>query len=148
MNGVENLSVSGIEVFVRDRNSGKSDNWISQRKASSINPSEKSVTFNSTGINAFDYQIYIGTNGAIVGIEGLESGVPIILYPNPMVDKRLYIKGLSGESRINLYDASGKHVLNEKLLKSSVNLSNLSPGIYIYILESEDQIVSGKLVVK
>ena len=65
-----------------------------------------------------------------------------------MVDKTLYIKGLNGESRINLYDASGKHVLNEKLLKSSVNLSNLSPGIYIYILESKDQIVTGKLVIK
>ena len=148
LNGVETLSASGIEMFVRDRNSGKSDNWISQTKANSTNPSEKSVTFNSTGINAFDYQIYIGTDGAIVGIEDLEKGIPIILYPNPMVDKTLYIKGLNGESRINLYDASGKHVLNEKLLKSSVNLSNLSPGIYIYILESKDQIVTGKLVIK
>ena len=148
LNGVENLSASGIEMFLRDRNSGKSDNWISQTKANSTNPSEKSVTFNSTGINALDYQIYIGTDGAIVGIEDLEQGIPIILYPNPMVDKTLYIKGLNGESRINLYDASGKHVLNEKLLKSSVNLSNLSPGIYIYILESKDQIVTGKLVIK
>ena len=148
LNGVENLSASGIEMFLRDRNSGKSDNWISQTKANSTNPSEKSVTFNSTGINAFDYQIYIGTDGAIVGIEDLEQGIPIILYPNPMVDKTLYIKGLNGESRINLYDASGKHVLNEKLLKSSVNLSNLSPGIYIYILESKYQIVTGKLVIK
>ena len=148
LNGVETLSASGIEMFVRDRNSGKSDNWISQTKANSTNPSEKSVTFNSTEINAFDYQIYIGTDGAIVGIEDLEQGIPIILYPNPMVDKTLYIKGLNGESRINLYDASGKHVLNKKLLKSSVNLSNLSPGVYIYILESEDQIVTGKLVIK
>ena len=147
-NGVENLSASGIEMFVRDRNSGKFDNWISQAKANSTNPSEKSVTFNSTVINAFDYQIYIGTNGAIVGVEDLESGIPIILYPNPMVDKTLYIKGLNGESRINLYDATGKYVLNEKLHKSSINLSSLSSGVYVYMIETDNQIFTGKLVVK
>ena len=148
LNGVENLSTSGIEMFVRDRNSGKFDNWISQAKANSTNSSEKSVTFNSTVINAFDYQIYIGTNGAIVGVEDLESGIPIILYPNPMVDKTLYIKGLNGESRINLYDATGKHVLNEKLHKSSINLSSLSSGVYVYMIETDNQIFTGKLVVK
>jgi len=148
LNGVENLSASGIEMFVRDRNSGKSDNWISQAKANSTNLSEKSVTFNSTGIKAFDHQFYIGTNGAIVGVEDLESGKPIILYPNPIVESRLYIKGLNGESRINLYDATGKHVLNEKLHKSSINLSSLSSGIYVYMIETDNQIFTGKLVVK
>jgi len=148
LNGVENLSTSGIEMFIRDTNSDRFDQWTSKGKANSTNPSEKSITFNSTGINAFDYQIYIGTNGAIVGVEDLESGKPIILYPNPMVDKTLYIKGLNGESRINLYDATGKHVLNEKLHKSSINLSSLSSGVYVYMIETDNQIFTGKLVVK
>ena len=135
-------------MFIRDTNSDRFDQWTSKGKANSTNPSEKSITFNSTGINAFDYQIYIGTNGAIVGVEDLESGIPIIIYPNPMVDKTLYIKGLNGESRINLYDATGKHVLNEKLHKSSINFSSLSSGVYVYMIETDNQIFTGKLVVK
>ena len=148
LNGIEYLSTSGIEMFIRNRNSGASDAWTSREKADSINITDNSAIFNSTGINSFDHQFYIGTNGAIVGIEDLESGKPIILYPNPIVESRLYIKGLNGESRINLYDATGKHVLNEKLHKSSINLSSLSSGVYVYMIETDNQIFTGKLVVK
>ena len=145
---LENLSASGIEMFVRDRNSSKFDNWILKSKANSINPLEKSITFNSTGINNFDYQIYIGTDGAIVGIEDLESGSPIILYPNPAMESNLFIKGLNGESRINIYDSMGKHIINKKLESSTLNVSNLLKGVYIYIIECNDKIVTGKLVIK
>jgi len=148
LNGIEYLSKSGIEMFIRDRNSGALDAWTSIEKADSINIIDNSAIFNSTGIKAFDHQFYIGTDGAIVGVEDLESGKPIILYPNPIVENRLYIKGLNGESRINLYDATGKHVLNEKLHKSSINLSSLSSGVYVYMIETDNQIFTGKLVVK
>ena len=148
LNGVEKLSATGIEMFVRDRNSGKSDNWISKSKANLTNPSKKSVTFNSKDINTFNYQFYIGTNGTLVGIEELELGNSIVIYPNPMFEKKLFVNGINGDARINIYDMMGKHLVNKALIKSSVNLSNISPGTYTYIIESDDKIFTGKLVVK
>ena len=47
---LENLSASGIEMFVRDRNSSKSDNWILKSKANFINPLEKSITLSTAMI--------------------------------------------------------------------------------------------------
>ena len=94
-----------------------------------------------------DTQVHFREPGS-TDVEDLESGKPIILYPNPIVESRLYIKGLNGESRIHLYDATGKHVLNEKLHKSSINLSSLSSGVYVYMIETDNQIFTGKLVVK
>ena len=42
----------------------------------------------------------------------------------------------------------GKHLINKKLDSSNLNVSNLSKGVYIYIIESNDKIVTGKLVIK
>ena len=145
---LENLSASGIEMYVRDRNSSETDNWTAKTKSTSINPLAKSITFNSTGINNFDYQIFLGQDGSVVGIEDLESGNPIMLYPNPVIKSDLFIKGINGESRINIYDSMGKHMINKKIDSSNLNVSNLSKGVYIYIIESNDKIVTGKLVIK
>jgi len=64
------------------------------------------------------------------------------------MESNLFIKGLNGESRINIYDSMGKHIINKKLESSTLNVSNLLKGFYIYIIESNDKIVTGKLVIK
>ena len=102
----------------------------------------------SLGINNFDYQIFLGQDGSVVGIEDLESGNPIILYPNPVIKSDLFIKGINGESRINIYDSMGKHIINKNTDSPNLSVSNLSKGVYIYIIESNDKIVTGKLVIK
>ncbi len=63
--------------------------------------------------------------------EGINKADHISLFPNPVKDY-LYIKGVHDSSDIELFDVSGKKVLEIKEVNyDKINLSGLSPGNYI-----------------
>lgn len=76
-------------------------------------------------------------------IEGLS------LYPNPVTSGKVYItsrKDLGKE--IIIFDVLGKKVLQTKISNKELNISNLSPGIYIIKIIEDGATSSRKLIVQ
>lgn len=71
------------------------------------------------------------------------------VYPNP-ASNRVNIKSLNAISKINIYDVSGKQVFksNVNSKNDSIDISNLSRGIHLMVIESEGQKTVKRLIVK
>jgi tRNA A37 threonylcarbamoyltransferase TsaD len=61
----------------------------------------------------------------------------VSIYPNPVVDK-LFIQGLSGSTKVSIYNVLGKLVLS-KINSSEIHLDNLEGGIYIINIRDENR---------
>ena len=69
----------------------------------------------------------------------------ITMYPNPANDQ-VTIEGVNLELSVQIFDLSGKHILDTKLTESTVlDLSNLASGNYTVVLRSGDQFMMKKL---
>jgi len=68
----------------------------------------------------------------------------ISLYPNPVIDK-LIVNGLTKFS-ISIYDLYGRHLFNADKVTASIDVSNLTPGIYLIHLKSEGKSYIYKIV--
>jgi len=69
------------------------------------------------------------------------------IFPNPLKGKTLYIN-TSSELIINIYDILGKQVLKiyKDTTSNSINLSSLNQGIYFLKIQSDNQIITKKLI--
>jgi len=56
------------------------------------------------------------------------------IYPNP-ANNVLFIGGLTGVSKINVFNTSGKLVLTKQIVDGSLDISNLNAGLYTIRLE-------------
>lgn len=98
-------------------------------------------------LHQFDINTYIENPSSSLDEWAVNS---IKIYPNPTFDI-LYIEGHDNDTWLGLYNSSG--ALEKKLflnsLNTSINISNLSPGIYfIRMLNSPESAHSFKIVVK
>lgn len=76
-------------------------------------------------------------------IEGLS------LYPNPVSVGKVYITTTKDlEKDIIIFDVLGKKVLQTKINTKELNISNLSPGVYIIKITEEGSTSSRKLIVQ
>ncbi|POS01215.1 T9SS type A sorting domain-containing protein [Flavobacterium croceum] len=76
-------------------------------------------------------------------IEGLS------IYPNPTTGDRVYITSKSSDDKeITIYDVLGKKVLQTTLTSRELNISSLSPGVYIVQVKEGDATATRKLIVK
>lgn len=77
----------------------------------------------------------------------------VVVYPNPTKDL-FFIKNqsLTQLNRVVLYDLSGRQVLDYKLTNitkvEAVNIQGIAKGVYILNIESNDSIITSKLVLK
>jgi uncharacterized protein (TIGR02145 family) len=79
------------------------------------------------------------------GINYMNSEI-MILYPNPAND-RLYLKNINlANTLIMIYDLQGKKVLDRKVDSESIDISNLSNGIYIVKLVCPEITVITKFI--
>ena|SRR5699024_168223 len=72
----------------------------------------------------------------------------LVLYPNP-AQEEIYIENLTATAEIEIYTISGKKLLQQQVNSSaeSVNISNLSAGIYFYAFKREGKSLKrGKLI--
>lgn len=75
-------------------------------------------------------------------IEGLK------VYPNPVVDGKLYINSTANASKaVVIYDVLGKQVVNTTT-QNAVNVSNLNAGVYIVKITEEGKTATRKLVIR
>jgi hypothetical protein len=76
-------------------------------------------------------------------IEGLS------LYPNPVNNGKVYITTKNdSDKEIIIFDVLGKKVLQTTMSSKELNISNLSPGIYIIKIDEDQATATRKLIVK
>ena len=76
-------------------------------------------------------------------IEGLN------FYPNPVSNGKIYITSKSSlEKEITIFDVLGKKVLQATVNTKELNISSLSPGVYIIKIKEGEATATRKLIVK
>lgn len=76
-------------------------------------------------------------------IEGLS------FYPNPVSSGKIYITSkLSLDKEITIFDVLGKKVLQHILNTKELNISTLSPGVYIIKIKEGEATATRKLIVR
>ncbi len=76
-------------------------------------------------------------------IEGLN------FYPNPVSNGKIYITSKSTlDKEITIFDVLGKKVLYTVLNSKELNISNLSPGVYIIKIKEDEATATRKLIIK
>ncbi len=76
-------------------------------------------------------------------IEGLS------LYPNPVSNGKVYITSKNDlDKEVIIFDVLGKKALQTTISSRELNISNLSPGVYIIKINEGDATAIRKLIVK
>ena len=76
-------------------------------------------------------------------IEGLS------FYPNPVSNGKIFISSKSMQDKeVAIYDVLGKKVLQATLTAKELNISSLSPGVYIIKIKEGEATATRKLIVK
>ena len=76
-------------------------------------------------------------------IEGLS------LYPNPVSNGKVYITTKNdSDKEVIIFDILGKKVLQTMLNYRELNISNLSPGVYIIKINEDEATATRKLIVR
>ena len=71
------------------------------------------------------------------------------LYPNPVSNGKVYITSKNDlDKEIIIFDVLGKKVLQTTISSKELNISNLSPGVYIIKINEGDATATRKLIVK
>lgn len=79
----------------------------------------------------------------VTSIEGLN------LYPNPVSNGKVYITSKNdSDKEIIIFDVLGKKVLQTTISSKELNISSLSPGVYIIRINTGDASATRKLIVK
>jgi len=93
--------------------------------------------FFSTGLLAQENKVQPGI------IEGLN------FYPNPVSNGKIYITSKTAmEKEVLIFDVLGKKVLQATINSKELNISTLSPGVYIIKIKEGDATATRKLIVK
>ena len=86
---------------------------------------------------------YERTQQENTSIEGLS------LYPNPVVNGKVYISTKEDlEKEITIFDVLGKKVLQTQLSSRELNVSSLSPGVYIIKINENQATATRKLIIR
>ena len=76
-------------------------------------------------------------------IEGLS------LYPNPVSNGKVYISTKNDlDKEIIIFDVLGKKVLQTQLSSRELNVSSLSPGVYIIKINENQATATRKLIIR
>lgn len=71
------------------------------------------------------------------------------LYPNPVSNGKVYITTKNDlEKEIQIFDVLGKKVLHTHLNSRELNISSLTPGVYIIKIREEEASATRKLIVR
>lgn len=76
-------------------------------------------------------------------IEGLN------IYPNPVSTGRIFITSKSSLNKdVEIYDVLGKKILQSSISAKELNITSLTPGVYIIKVKEGDASATRKLIVK
>ena len=70
-------------------------------------------------------------------------------YPNPVSNGKIFISSKSMQNKeVAIYDVLGKKVQQSTMTSKELNVSSLSPGVYIIKIKEGDATVTRKLIIK
>ena len=73
----------------------------------------------------------------------------LVIYPNPVSNGKIYITTKQNLTKeVEIYDVLGKKILFHTLFGKELNISRLSPGIYILKIKEGNTSATRKLVVR
>lgn len=79
----------------------------------------------------------------LTSIEGLS------LYPNPVSNGKVYISTKEdSEKEITIFDVLGKRVLQTQMSSKELNVSSLTPGVYIIKITENQATATRKLIIR
>jgi hypothetical protein len=99
--------------------------------------------------NIPDYTLGPVEGSCVVSVGEVEGKNILEVYPNPAQDI-LYIKGLDpGEKyQLLIYDVTGRIILTEKITSASVDIHQLTSGLYFYKIENNKSAIrSGRITI-
>jgi|TARA_R110002051_G_scaffold143507_5_gene216462 hypothetical protein len=71
------------------------------------------------------------------------------LYPNPALADVVYVTTEQNtQKEVRIYDVFGELVLTDRLTTKALNISRLSPGVYVVQVTENDKSITRKLIVK
>ncbi len=70
------------------------------------------------------------------------------IYPNPSNGLVNITTSLNGELQVNIFDMLGKEVANTKVTNNTLNVSNLTSGVYVIKITEEGKTATRKLVIE
>jgi hypothetical protein len=104
------------------------------------------TAINSCGAEEYCEWVYVGSIG--VPEEEGEKG-DLMIYPNPAMDQ-LAVRSSQFAAKLMIYDMYGRMVKKLRNIGSYpyyIDISNLSPGMYLLSIETkEGKVISGKFV--
>lgn len=81
--------------------------------------------------------------------EGKQAIEGLNFYPNPVSSGKIYITSKSlADKEVAIFDVLGKKVLQAVLNSKELNISTLSPGVYIIKIREGEATATRKLIVK
>jgi hypothetical protein len=70
-------------------------------------------------------------------------------YPNPVTNGKIYITSKTTlEREISIYDVLGKRVFITNTSNKELNISTITPGVYLIKIKEADVISTRKLIVR
>ena len=73
----------------------------------------------------------------------------LTIYPNPVSNGKVFIStSLNLTKEIKIYDVLGKKIMSETLMGKELNISNLTPGVYILKITENNFSATRKLVIR
>ena len=71
------------------------------------------------------------------------------LYPNPATADMVYVTTENNDTKeIRIYDVFGELVLTDRISNKTLDISRLSPGVYVIQVTENKKTINRKLVVK
>lgn len=92
---------------------------------------------------------YAQTDPSKISASKAEGIVDLSIYPNPVSNGKIYVTTQQNLTKdIQVYDVLGKNVLSASLFGKELNISKLTPGIYILKIKEGNNSATRKLVVR
>lgn len=83
------------------------------------------------------------------GLKSEEEIVGLRLYPNPVVDGKIYIETFNNApKKIVVFNVLGTQVLEVIIMGKELNVSELNAGIYVLRLMENGKMATRKLIIK
>lgn len=73
----------------------------------------------------------------------------LTIYPNPVSGDRVFINSRSTAAKdIEIFDVLGKKVMQTTVANKELNVTSLTPGVYIIKIKEGEQRATRKLIIK
>ncbi len=96
------------------------------------------------GATTFGYSQIAETNSS--NTETIED---LSIYPNPVSNGKIYITSKQNLAKdIEIFDVLGKKIYSTSIFGKELNISKLTPGIYILKIKENNSSATRKLVVR